>query len=172
MSTKSSEMIEILKKQNDNEMLLDLRTLKSSEVDAKLLKIKQALTSLTCGPIKSLVIEDDTLTVDQAKQIISFLQEPEQALFGVSITLPQHLENTRVQIELDHLISNHRLEKNIQLMNSSQTTPQSTTKTTVEGRKLPKGKMKPKMEVVKLSPHLLSHLTIPLHLKTSTRFLN
>ncbi len=132
---------EILKYQNDD-ALLDLNIVPASDID---IQITQALTNLIDSPVKSLIIQGSEMTALQAQKILDFLKTHQQ--ITLNINLPEHLENTQIQIELDNLISNHRLEKNQQkLENSLPQSAQSTSKKS-EGRILPKGKIIPRIEI-------------------------
>lgn len=132
-----------------DQVTIELATLTAAEISSKISEIKQALFSLTHSNTKRLVIHGNTMTEEQARVILNYLQEPELALFAVEITLPAHLEQNKIQIELDNLISNHSLEKNRQQITgtlpSSESGPQITQEAP-KGRIRPK-KVKPKIEI-------------------------
>ncbi|KTD15531.1 coiled-coil protein [Legionella gratiana] len=132
---------DILKYQNDD-ALLDLNTTPPSNINTQ---ITQALTTLINNPAKSLIIQGSEMTALQAQKILDFLKNHPQ--ITLNINLPEHLENTKIQIELDNLISNHCLEKNKQkLENNLPHATQSPSKKP-EGRILPKGKIIPRIEI-------------------------
>ncbi|WP_133135559.1 preprotein translocase subunit SecA [Legionella rowbothamii] len=130
---------ELLQYHNDD-ALLDLSKV-STDIDTY---ITQALTALIDNPAKNLIIQGGEMTALQAQKIADYLKTHPQII--QSIHLPEHLENTKIQIELDNVSSNHRLEKNKQKWaDNLPQTVQSTKKP--EGRILPKGKIIPKIEI-------------------------
>ena len=139
----------LLQNLGNDEVTIELGTLSAAEIDARTNEIKQALLGLTHSTTKRLIIHGGTMTENQAKFILNYLQEPELALFAVDITLPAHLEQNKIQIEFDNLISNHSLEKNKQQITgslpSSGLNPQISQEAP-KGRIRPK-KVKPKIEI-------------------------
>lgn len=132
---------EILKYQNDD-ALLDLTMLSASDIDTQ---ITQALTTLINNPVKNLIIQGNEMTAPQAQKILDFLKTHSQ--ITLYINLPEHLENTKIQIELDNLISNYRLEKNKQNLENNLPQAIQSSSNKPEGRTLPKGKIIPRIEI-------------------------
>lgn len=132
---------EILKFQNDD-ALLDLKIVSTSDIDTQ---ITQALTNLIDSPVKNLIIQGSEMTTEQAQKILDFLKSHPQVT--LNINLPEHLENTKIQIQLDNLISNYRLEKNKKKLESNHPQSANSTSKKPEGRILPKGKIIPRIEI-------------------------
>lgn len=126
----------------DDEVVLDLNVVPLSDIDTK---ITQTLTNLIDSPVKNLKIQGNAMTVLQAQKIYDFLKT--QQKITQDINLPEHLENTKIQIELDNLISNHRLEKNRQKIASNISLTAQSTAQKPEGRVFPKGKIIPRIEI-------------------------
>ncbi|CEG55673.1 preprotein translocase subunit SecA [Legionella fallonii] len=139
----------LLQNLGTDEVTIELGALTAAEISSRTNEIKQALLSLIHSPTKRLIIHGDAMTEDQARFILNYLQEPESALFAVEITLPAHLEQNKIQLELDNLISNHSLEKNKKQITgalpSAELDPQIIQEAP-KGRIRPK-KVKPKIEI-------------------------
>lgn len=133
--------LEILKYQKDK-AILDLCLLSSVNSDTQII---QALKSLIENPVNDLIIQGNEMTERQAQKVFDFISAHQQVTFNV--TLPKHLKNTKIQIELDNLISNHRLEKNSQTIRKIIPQTQSLTPKKTKGRILPKGKITPRIEI-------------------------
>jgi len=135
-----------------NEIILNISATSGAISQANLEEIKQNLIGLITHSAQKITIQNKQLTAEQAQQILAVLNGPALALFTMEINLPRHLTDTRVQIEFDNLISNHRVEKN---KNNLAQTNAVTDETNIadtgaqpsKKRVLPKGKIKPKIEI-------------------------
>jgi hypothetical protein len=107
------------------------------------MQIKRILTNLIDGSIKTLTVQ--VTNEEQAKKFLALLKQ--QKNVTININLSPELENTKTQIALDHLISNHRLEKNSQKIENYQHQASKPIPLKAEARVLPKGKIKPKIEI-------------------------
>lgn len=135
---------------NQDDAILELGTLPTAEIDARIDEVTSAFTHLIQSHVKHLHIHADAMTEEQAYFILTLLQKREFAHFTIEITLPTHLQQNKIQVELDNLISNHRLEKNSQLITDTiSSSSQSGSPTIKESPKAcirPK-KVKPKIEI-------------------------
>ena len=166
MAKQRIEKIEFIKTKSDTEVLIDINSLGFPGQD-----YQNAIMSLTDNSIiKSLVIKDELkfMTEGHAQILLSFLQKPEQASFAINITLPEHLAKTRIQIELDNLISNRRLEQNIKRLTDAQPQQEKAAAKGSEARVLPEGKTKPKIEII-LSDEDFSETAAPVSAITSDK---
>lgn len=140
----------LLQDLSNDEVTLELGTMSTAEINSRIEEIKKAVASLTHSTKKRLFIHGDAMTEEQARLILNYLQEPDLALFSVSITLPASLEHNKIQIELDNLISNHSFEKNKQQITRSLPSKEQLGSQIIQeapkGRILPK-KVKPKIEI-------------------------
>lgn len=140
----------LLKNLNDNEISLELSAIPTSEIDSRFDEIKRSFVSLSDSHARHLYIHADAMTEAQAKLILSYLKEHELSLFSMKMTLPEHLRQSRVQVEIDNEISNHHLHKNNQqltgiLLPNDPSKSQSVTGNPKEHQR-PK-KVRPKIEV-------------------------
>lgn len=140
-----SESTSFLNDLGSNEFILELEDLTAAEIDAKMSKVLHGLSTLTLNSARKVSIKGQAFTQKHAERILEYLKKPEQALFVAEINLPATLENTRIQIELDNLVSNNQLAKNTELLHDTDIKPAE--KTVSKGRTLPKGKIKPKIVI-------------------------
>lgn len=132
-------------------MPVDINRLRSGEAGVLVLNLTDIMIDDDIAPIlkeignaKALTLEG--VTEEQVKQLLIILRKDDYAYFTTTINLPENL-NTRLQIELDNLISNHRLIKNSEKIKSAQSA-QLQTKALKIGRVLPKEHTAPKLEIV------------------------
>lgn len=74
--------------------------------------LKQLFDHLTDKACQCLVISSPQLNEEEAQKILTYIQENNEVI--INIDLPDHLKDTRTQVEIDNSISNNRLKKNIQ----------------------------------------------------------
>ena len=136
----------------NNEIILNISATSGAITQAKMEEIKLALIGLATNSAQRLTIQNKQMIPEQAQQILALLNGQELALFTMEINLPRHLTDTRVQIEFDNIISNHRIEKNRNNLVQADSTADETNITDTgaqpsKKRTLPKGKIKPKIEI-------------------------
>jgi hypothetical protein len=130
----------ILRYEKDS-ALLDINAINIAELD---FQITELFILLTNNHVRNLGIDGVDMTESQAIRILDLLIKNQNITF--TINLPKHLQNTKVQIDIDNTISNHRLKKNKQSLETiSVTTPVAPSR--AEGRIFPKRKIVPRIEI-------------------------
>lgn len=118
--------------------LLDIDLLSASEFQDQ---INHSLRSLINSPVNKLVIQGKNMTESQAVIVLDFLKANPTLILDVD--LPEELQNSKVQVELDNLISNRRLEFNRQLLSGGSTSAADQAPKEAKKRTLPKRKSPP-----------------------------